>query len=613
MLSFLKSPLALWFLALIPPIVLLYLLKMKRQRTLVSSTMLWERVVSDLQANTPFQKLRANLQLFLQLLLVIALTLALAGLFYKGADDGGRTVVAIVDASASMQARDGTPTRFEQARARLAQLVSTMNPTDEMMILVASSQGVSAQLDFSDRPSELRAFVQAMQPTDGSRGVREALLAAAGALRGRLYERGDRKPEILLLSDGGVGQLGELQDLDYPVRYVPCGRRDDNVAITALRVRRLPGGGGRHAVFCEVTNFGSAPWSGFVSLGEGVRGGEISSQKLTLAPRTAQGQTFDLRIAPGPINVQIDADDALALDNRCIGFIPEPARVVVGMSGTLSPFIARALAMDELVEPVPYRSGLRADLVIAERAMPSPPPRCPVVLIAPQALPAGVVSKGKLEDIRISDWSRTHPLMRYLELSDVAIYKATSLGGERTLPLVRAGDHAIVCAHARGRHQDVIIGFDLKHSNWPLRASFPIFLFNLVERAREARRAVSPRTLRPGQTLPIEISSGGKVEVTPPDGRPIELPGPGNPRYFHQTEKVGLYQVRAGTARYPFAVNLLDPDESDIKPLAQLELGSSEVVEDEVRMVDKPLWRLLALLALLLGLAEWWVFHRKIA
>ena len=69
---------AFWFALTLPVVLLLYLLKRRRKLKLVSSTVLWERFLAESQANAPFQKLRKNLLLFLQLLMLLLAVLALA-------------------------------------------------------------------------------------------------------------------------------------------------------------------------------------------------------------------------------------------------------------------------------------------------------------------------------------------------------------------------------------------------------------------------------------------------------------------------------------------------------------------------------------------------------
>jgi len=72
------TPIGFALAALAIPILLLYMLKLRRKQTQVSSTMLWEKLLRDKQANAPWQKLKRNILLFLQLLILAALVFALA-------------------------------------------------------------------------------------------------------------------------------------------------------------------------------------------------------------------------------------------------------------------------------------------------------------------------------------------------------------------------------------------------------------------------------------------------------------------------------------------------------------------------------------------------------
>src|SRR5205085_5570347 len=90
----------------VPALLVLYFLKLRRRELAVSSTLLWKKAIQDLQVNSPFQKLRRNLLLLLQMLLLILLLLALARPVTKYTQVAGKTTVLLIDRSASMSATD---------------------------------------------------------------------------------------------------------------------------------------------------------------------------------------------------------------------------------------------------------------------------------------------------------------------------------------------------------------------------------------------------------------------------------------------------------------------------------------------------------------------------
>lgn len=71
-------PKALWLGALIAPLVVLYILKVRRDRLRVASTWLWAEAKRDLMARSPFKRLTMQLPLVLEILALAALALAAA-------------------------------------------------------------------------------------------------------------------------------------------------------------------------------------------------------------------------------------------------------------------------------------------------------------------------------------------------------------------------------------------------------------------------------------------------------------------------------------------------------------------------------------------------------
>src|SRR3954467_6433732 len=111
----------------IPSLLVLYFLKLRRRELAVSSTLLWKKAIQDLQVNAPFQKLRRNLLLILQLALLLALCLALSRPVANYTPGAGRTSVILIDRSASMSTRDiDGRTRLDEAKRRAKDLVSSM-------------------------------------------------------------------------------------------------------------------------------------------------------------------------------------------------------------------------------------------------------------------------------------------------------------------------------------------------------------------------------------------------------------------------------------------------------------------------------------------------------
>ena len=96
------SPGAFLFALALPVVIVFYLLKRKRVVKLVSSTLLWQKFLAETQANAPFQRLRKNWLLFLQLLMLALVVFALSRPFFKGSASESRLRVVILDGSGEL-------------------------------------------------------------------------------------------------------------------------------------------------------------------------------------------------------------------------------------------------------------------------------------------------------------------------------------------------------------------------------------------------------------------------------------------------------------------------------------------------------------------------------
>ncbi len=197
--------------AAIPPlIVMLYFLKLRRTPVAVPSTYLWQRTIEDLHVNSIWQRLRKNLLLLLQLLVIAALILACLRPGFRGDESLGNRAIFMIDNSCSMQATDVEPNRLSAAKKRALEMLDSMSASDVAMVIAFNDRADVRQGFTSDRRL-LRSAIESIQTTNRTTDLNEALRAASGlANPGRTSQIGDLKDvqvadampaNIFLLSD----------------------------------------------------------------------------------------------------------------------------------------------------------------------------------------------------------------------------------------------------------------------------------------------------------------------------------------------------------------------------------------------------------------------------
>lgn len=623
------TPLALAFAGLALPIIIFYMLKLRRRPARVSSLLLWQQVVQDRQANAPWQRLKRNLLLLLQLLILALLVLALARPYLNVPAEVQGNVVILLDASASMQATDVSPSRFAAAQAEALALIERLGANDAVSLLAVESTPRLLASATTDRAALRRALDQA-QSSNGPADWPTALtLAAANAAT---------LPDatVVIISDGAFGSASsepatphaprttpDLTNFPAPLQFIPIGSSAANQGLIALSLRDGPAG---PQLFLRVHNAADSPVRRLVEIE--VDGQLFDARRLDLpagdsASLTLSGLPLDTR----QVQARLTGSDILAADDLAwASRSAAPANILLVGPGNL--FVGRVLALlpgvtVQRADPDQPLPNSPFDLVIFDRsAPPAELPQSSLLFIAPPATTPLFEVSGVFTQTRLTRLERSDPLLSYVELNNVRIGQAQAVSPPpwgRTLIAAEGGPLLIAGEHDKQRL--AILTFDLHRSDLPLQIDFPILMVNLARWLLPGdTQSLQPgQTYQAGQRVPLPAAAGSDtLIVRRPDGAEISLPS--DQAAFAGTDALGLYQVMAQTADQAeptrladFAVNLLDEGETALQP-GELTAGPDPA--QATAATTGPLtgqrewWSLAALLALAVLLLEWWVYWR---
>ena len=657
------TPLALLGLLFVPAVVVMYLLKLRRDEAIVPSTLLWNRLVADVEANAPWQRLRRSLLLLLQLLLVIALAILAARPFIERPAGLARDIVLVVDASASMGATDVVPDRLGAAKQAAIDALRDL-PSGGKASVIAAGRTARVVATGSTDMGRIRRAIDSIELTASTGDLGDAL-RLAGALAAR---SGDA--QILVATDAALATI-PTTTIDAPIRVLQVGRQQQNQAIVALAIRSAPSGLTKSA-FVSVANLDVAQAKRRLEVY--ADGALIDSRDLYIDPQaradivvddiTQQNKrvvdSIEVRLLDDP--GEAPSNDRLASDDRAWAIVPRDRlrRVLLVTNG--DPYLETALTYlpnTELYGVTPAKYGPtthpeKFDLIVFDANLPATLPATPILAIAPdRSSPLGDVA-GTLKDPGIGTVDPDEPILRYVDLSTTHIAEAkklvvpswarTVVGGPSGAPLLYAGDRAGL--------RSAVLAFEPRRSDLPLQVAFPILVANLAGELMGASGGPN-NAVKPGDPVSLAIPSGATgLHVTRPDGSVRDLvPGTvgGTSVTFSQTDQLGVYTVTSiippaasGTpASTPspspaasgsampsvdpttpsrFAVDLFDVAESKIAP------GKASTIEALGRAATNPgppgtataqrpvardeLWGPIVLIALAVLCVEWAVYQR---
>ncbi len=642
--------------ALIPPlIVMLYFLKLRRQPLQVPSTYLWKRTIEDLHVNSIWQRLRKNILLLLQLIAVALLILACLRPGFSGTTAISSRSIFLIDNSASMQATDVGGSRLEDAKKKVIEMIDSLGSRDVAMVIAFSNVADVRQGFVSDR-RKLREAVSAIQPTNRTTDLNEALRAAAGlANPGRtsqLEDMGDVQvaeampATLYVFSDGGFAQpqfqLGNLSP-----KYIPIGNEQvKNVGILAFTAERNLEKPEQVEAFARIRNFGKEPITITASLT--MNDSLVDAAEVKLEAGGENGAAFQLKdITDGRLKLQLELTDDLAIDNVAFAGLDPPRQLQVvvvtaankpletAMStsqvqsmATVSIMAPEALESPESIQLA--KSG-KVDLFIYDRCAPKEMPAANTLFMGAIPPVEGWSASAPVSPIFIIDTNRAHPIMQYVDMTSVQIVEGTTLKAPTDATTLLRSDAGVLMALApRLSYQDAVLGMSLirnaengegtePNTDWPILRSFPVFLLNCLEFLGGAVNTSGSKSIQPGETAVLPLASRfDKVKVVGPENMTREVDRSGAPQLiFNQTENFGFYRVEptdGDKTLQLFTVNLFSERESSLATPPEILLGEEKVAASPAReSVRLEYWRYLLAIALVVLTVEWIMYTRRIA
>ena len=636
----------------VPILVALYFLKLRRRPLAVPTTLLWQKSVQDLQVNTPFQRIRNSLLLWLQLLLLALLLIAMARPTREAAVAAGDRVVIVIDRSASMNTADqpGGVSRLDAAKEAALALVDDLGDaggggaSGGGAMVVAFAETAEVVQGFTSDRARLRRAVSGIGPTDQrSRpaavwGLIEPHAAAKdGGLAVRVFS------DLRLHRDAAEPTL----PAGVEVRAVAVGSAiADNVGLVAAATRRDNERPERVTVFTRLINAGPVAVDTNVTLSADGRVMRVENVKLPAA--TAGGApgevsvSFDVTV-PGAAELMVSHDhaDTLAADNAArLRLLPVLRQRVLVVSAGEDPYLVQSLraagARDvEMVDPEAYaamspqrvRDGDGTDggfsLVVFNGYRPGAVPPVSSLSFGAAVPVQGFElreSGGDGGDLRgFLTWRRDDPLMRYVQLEDVAVRQSGRLVVPPDATVLAVGaDGPLLAKVSRDGLTHVAAGFDLSESRWPVHWSFQVFMVNALEvlgLSGGAEAGQSELAFRTGQAASVPVTGGvdgATVSFTGPTR--LSAPVRRGRAVLPAFPRVGEYVATGGAVAEPYdrlPVNLLDPLESDVRVGDTLRVGpgaGGAVAATTPEAARQEVWSWFAWAALAVLLAEWVIY-----
>ncbi len=577
----------LFLLAAVPIIIILYLLKPKGEDYRISSNLLWQKILKNQQSKTFFEKFIHNILMYVQILIVLLLVLALMSPFIHMMGKSGGRKVLLVDTSASMQHEgENEQTRLDEAIDSITDYVKNA-PGTRFSLLTVDATGVKLHaVDLEDSNSLLQVLEQ-LTCSDGGGD-----LTMAQSLLDTLV--GEETAELMVYTDGsGAANFEQLHFAGEKELYV-CGSAVSNVAneYTVCTLRE----DGLYDVMVSLKNYSEQSVSLDVSLfgEEGMLG--LASKTLAASERSfclfegveCEGGTFTSEISA--ISFANKEKDSLEADNVSYALATQ-ANIMNGLlvseGNTFLEKAYMAVTGENIAKAKSDVTAVESDInVVIYDHMQKPENLSLNRLVFGDGQGKSIETLNNVV-LDMKDCDLTAGLSDFVIGVNKAYCFALPEGAQSFLEY---NGKCVGYYREINGAKEIVVGFDIRESDFPLRAEFPVFLANAMIYLTNTSW-LATNEYYAGETLALQ---------------PWAEPTTGAEDYL--LSKKGIYTIGNEEYEERYVVRFKTTTESDGQIIAQSIVGNNTL---QFQKVKQTLRNILLAVVLVLLVVEWILYVRQ--
>ena len=579
------------FLLAVPIIIIFYLLVPKGKDTKISSNLLWNKLFVNRQSKTFLEKFLHNILMYLQIVVALLLVLALMTPYMNRKGNSNANVIMVLDTSGSMQNVDaGGKSRLERAVDAMKQQIADSSGSTFSIVTTHENKTELLAVGATDS----RQLTQALDgvtcsDADGSLSDVEDTVDSLAA-----QQEDGKKTSVLVYTDGIGAADADTLVQRFHADICVMGEAAENVANDFLSCAKDENG---YQAAAGLTNYSDKEASLEITLYE--EDTPLSVRNVTVPAGESYTVLFeDIKWDGKPLKSEIsairfagsEAKDSLAQDNVTYAIEDQAAQYDAVLIGKGNTYIEKAY------EAISGESLVRAE---RENTLEEDDTRVRIYDAGTADLQEDALSRMVFADPSDATGKEEHIALTVSDTEITSGIKDFSVGVNETYTydvpewatgFLWAGKK---CAGYYGEHDGVrvvVVGFDIRESDFPLQAEFPVYMANALSFLNDSSLLA--------QNVYV---AGEKIVYHPQSDVDVST-------LSAATDTAGLFTVEAGDKKEAYVVRFATGTQSDASVTAA---SSGDGVTTQGGMTRKSLRSLVILLVVLLLILEWIVYVKQ--